>query len=98
MGTHCAIEVQGLHGVWIYKHFDGYPEEMLGPLKEFNATFKLHRGIDPSYKFAQLLRASAKLFDDNSPYTGWGVYVGDASESDVHYRYVLKENGDVSYV
>jgi hypothetical protein len=97
MGTHCSIEVEGLEGVWIYKHYDGYPEEMLEPLKEFNKDFEANRGDDPSYKFAQLLRKSKELFDDPSPYTGWGVVVGDPSESLVDYRYKLKRNGDVYY-
>ena len=60
MGTRCIIKVEGLKGVCVYKHWDGYPKGTLPWLKDFNKKFTEERGFDdPEYKFAQLLRSSA---------------------------------------
>ena len=100
MGTHCLIRIKGIDYVQIYKHWDGYPSEMYQKLVEWNADFERNRPGDPNYKFAQLLRASAKLFDDTSPYTGWGVEpLLDETETglSVDYIYTLTEDG-VTYI
>ena len=36
MATRCTIKVDGVDYVKIYKHWDGYPENMLQPLIEWN--------------------------------------------------------------
>ena len=98
MATRATIEIQGISFAKVYKHWDGYPASMTDWLKDFNKSFTEKRGIDPEYKFAQLLRFSAKHAEeydlDNSEFTGWGVipYSNDVGEE---YSYVLKEDGDI---
>ena len=94
MGTHCSIQVEGMPEVVLYKHYDGYPDEMQKPLEEFNKDFNDKRGPEAGYKFAQLVRQSAELFDSHEKYTGWGVYSGDLLF--VNFKYVLKVDGSVT--
>lgn len=98
MGTRAIIEVEGFETAVVYKHWDGYPEGMLDWLNAFNKDFVENRGNDLPYKFAQLLRFSAKNADkfnlDNSDYTGWGVY--GKNEIDSQYTYILKQDGSVT--
>lgn len=55
MGTSAKIMVQGSK-VSIYKHWDGYPCNVLPILEAFQAKWQASgRGIDPSYKMAQLV-------------------------------------------
>ncbi len=49
--------VQGAYPHFIYKHSDGYPEGVLPVLVPFAKHFKAHRGHDPSYCVAQIIRA-----------------------------------------
>ena len=99
MGTACTIKVKGFNFAKVYKHWDGYPEATLPWLEFFNAEFTEKRGVDPLYKFAQLLRSSA--FDsgnfnlDSSRETGWGVieYSYAAGEK---YEYTLQDDGSVT--
>jgi len=100
MGTRCLISVEGFCGAKIYKHYDGYPEATLPWLEKFNMDFTKNRGIDPTYKFAQLLRDSVrseKEFKlDQSKYTGWGV-VHYSEDCGQEYEYVLKHDGSVNF-
>ena len=99
MATRCTIKVEGVTYAKVYKYWDGYPEATLGWLEDFNMDFQEHRGIDPQYKFAQLLRSSLadseKYGLDSSRYTGWGVmaYMDDAGED---YEYTLNNDGTVT--
>jgi len=96
MATPAVIKVEGINYVMLYKHFDGNPEATLQWLKDFNKDFTNNRGVDPSYKFAQLVRSSerdAKKYNlDASKYTGWGVI--ETSEY-ASYVYTLLNTGDV---
>jgi hypothetical protein len=100
MGTPCIIKIEDVKYAKVYKHFDGYPEDTLKWLEDFNKDFFENRGIDSDYKFAQLLRSSArdaKKYElDDSKYTGWGVIDYNARYG-VDYVYVLKNDGTVSY-
>jgi len=102
MGTRCIIKVEGLKGVCVYKHWDGYPEGTLPWLKDFNKNFTKERGNDPQYKFAQLLRSSAfdcvKFNLGNDKTTGWGVLSLKTNNDipfDIAYVYILKKDGKV---
>jgi hypothetical protein len=100
MATRCTIKIQGLTYAKVYKHWDGYPDDMLPWLTAFNTAFAKERGDDCQYKFAQLLRSScrdASEFDlDNSIFTGWGV-VGYRADMGQEYEYILKKDGTVTY-
>jgi len=102
MGTRCIIKVDGLKGVCVYKHWDGFPENTLPWLKDFNKKFTEERGEDPEYKFAQLLRSSAfdcKKFNlGKDRATGWGVLpIKDNNIAlDIAYVYTLKKDGSVN--
>jgi hypothetical protein len=83
----------------VYKHWNGYPEEMMGWLVDFHGDFLKSRGYDPEYELAQLLRFAAinaeKYNLDPSMYTGWGVYSKD-TEICVDYTYILERGGKVT--
>lgn len=102
MGTRCLIKVEGMKGVAVYKHWDGYPKGTLPWLKSFNKNFTKERGDDPEYKFAQLLRSSAfdcdKFHLGNDKTTGWGVLplkTNNEIPFDIAYVYILKKDGKV---
>ena len=99
MSTNAVIRVDGLK-VEIYKHWDGFPENTLPWLEKFNKEFASQRGDDPNYKFAQLLRSSARDGEqfglDASPFTGWGVFPVETTHYD--YLYILKADGTVKVV
>jgi hypothetical protein len=98
MGTTASIHVQGFPNVCFYKHFDGSPKATLPWLTKFNQDFTNDRGDDPNYKFAQLIRSSARdastfnLDDSNS--TGWGVFMTN-SLGTCEYEYTLMRDGTV---
>jgi hypothetical protein len=98
MSTRATIEIEGIKYAKVYKHCDGYPEATLEWLQDFNKTFNTKRGDDPQYKFAQLLRSSAREADrydlDPSDVTGWGVAPYDANMWQ-EYNYLLKADGTV---
>ena len=100
MSTRCTIKIEGVEYVKIYKHFDGYPSATLKWLEDFNKDFTQNRGVDPEYKFAQLLRSSTRDTEkynlDDSKYTGWGV-VGYYESCGEEYEYTLHNDGAVSY-
>lgn len=103
MATRALIKVEGLQGVCLYKHFDGYPEATLPWLQDFNESFTKERGDDPEYKFAQLIRSSVLLQEkfnlDPSTTTGWGVFTFKTSDglpdARQNYTYTLKTDGTV---
>jgi hypothetical protein len=100
MSTHAIIKIEGFTACNIYKHWDGYPEHLLPWLTRFNENFKANRGIDPEYKFAQLLRDSVRSESefnlDKSQFTGWGVTISDISDTD-DYTYTLHNDGRVTF-
>lgn len=100
MATRSTIKIEGINFAKVYKHFDGYPEGMLGWLEAFNTDFNINRGDDPKYKFAQLLRFTKQYENDfgldSSNYTGWGVIPFD-SDAGEEYEYTLCSDGTVSY-
>lgn len=83
----------------LYKHWDGAPHSTLPWLEKFNGEFTKKRGINPGYKFAQLIRSSvadAEEFNlDDSKITGWGVV---SSSTLAEYVYTLESDGTVSVV
>lgn len=101
MATRATIYVDGIDTVKVYKHWDGYPEDTLPWLEAFNKEFTKERGDDPSYKFAQLLRSSArdagKYHLDSNPHTGWGV-VGINDDLMEEHEYHLLADGTVKHL
>ena len=101
MGTPATIKVNGVKYAKIYKHWDGYPSATLPWLEKFNKEFAENRGVDPDYKFAQLLRSSVRMQEefnlDDSEYTGWGTlpYDCEAGES---YEFILNDDGSVDVI
>ena len=100
MATRCTIKVDGVKFAKVYKHWDGYPDATLNWLESFNEEFAEQRGVDPEYKFAQLLRSSAvdaELFGlDTSRTMGWGVIQYDDDYGEM-YEYTLHNDGSVTY-
>ena len=100
MATRAQIKIEGITYAKVYKHWDGYPSDMLPWLEKFNQDFTENRGDDPEYKFAQLLRNSVRVEDefglDNSEHTGWGVIPYNSSPD--AYTYTLHRDGKVTYV
>jgi len=98
MATRAVIKIEGVNFAQVYKHWDGYPEDMLPWLEEFNRRFLEKRGDDPTYKFAQLLRFSSKYAEyynlDNDEFTGWGV-IPYNENAGADYEYILKKDGKV---
>jgi len=98
MSTNCVIKVEDVKYAKVYKHWDGYPSATYRWLYNFNKNFTRKRGEDPTYKFAQLLRSSARdssIYNlDDSDVTGWGVVPYDDDYS-VDYTYILKKDGSV---
>jgi hypothetical protein len=97
MATRALITVKGT-GIYVYKHWDGYPEGMMPWLEKFHSEFMTERGWDQMYMLAQLLRSSVTMADefslDPSTSTGWGVTTSTDCGQD--YTYTLSETG-VSY-
>lgn len=101
MATRSIIKIEGVNFAKIYKHWDGYPEGMLEWLKAFNEEFSKNRGVDTTYKFAQVLRfavVNAEKYNlDANLFTGWGV-VDFNSNWGEEYEYTLHDDGTVTYV
>lgn len=102
MSTHAIIKVEGVNYTALYKHSDGYPINTLEWLKEFQANFQYHRGDDPEYRMAQLVRSSADDLMQGkyglacSRYIGWGMVPYGVNYGE-EYRYTLHRNGDISW-
>lgn len=99
MATRAVIIVPGIP-VKLYKHWDGYPSGTLPWLEKFNKKFTQERGIDPNYKFAQLIRSSVRMAEefnlDLSHHTGWGVMKINVRCGE-EYTYTLQDDGTVTY-
>lgn len=101
MATRALINIEGITFASIYKHWDGHPDATKPWLDKFNRDFTLLRGVDPEYKFAQLLRnsvvAASTFMLDPSPDTGWGVvpYMREVMQE---YVYTLHADGSVTFV
>jgi len=110
MATRSIVTVTGTN-IALYKHWDGYPtvkgkdSDWLKFLIAFNRMFAKQRGVDPSYKIAQLLRRTAhyeKRFNlDESYYTGYGLIFYNKTTDKVvaseEYVYTLHDDGSVTY-
>lgn len=98
MATRSTIKIEGITFAKLYKHWDGQPKNILPWLETFNQRFTELRGIDPEYKFAQLLRSTMEPeFNlDNSKITGYGIIPYD-SHSGAEFEYNLHDDGSVSY-
>ena len=103
MGTRAIIKVEGVPYAGVYKHYDGYRDATLPWLEKFNREFTDNRGAEPDYKFAQLLRSSARDAEefglDPSVFTGWGLVKLTRGKADDHwqeYEYTLKKDGTVT--
>ncbi|RLD79763.1 MAG: hypothetical protein DRJ10_08330 [Bacteroidetes bacterium] len=103
MSTPAIISIEKFPNFYLYKHWDGFPENTLGWLEDFNQRFIMNRGADENenqYKAAQLVRSS--VFEgptfhlDPSHYTGWGIVTDDNWYADYHY--VLKLDGTVEVI
>jgi hypothetical protein len=96
MATPAIIKVEGITFAQVYKHWDGYPENMLPWLTTFNEEFTKERGVDPQYKFAQLLRSSTeeRFGLDDSKCTGYGV-IPYSHTAGASFEYILKDDGTV---
>ena len=96
MATRCTIKIEGVNYAKIYKHWDGYPAQMLDWLNEFNDDFNINRGPESDYKFAQCLRFAQRKGNefnlDNSNYTGWAVIPFDG-DCEAEYEYTLTSEG-----
>lgn len=95
MATRSTIKIQGIYYAKVYKHFDGYPGNMMKWLIEFNHRFNQRRGHDAPYKFAQLLRYSSKYGREfklgEDEFTGWGV-VPYNDQCGEEYEYILTKD------
>lgn len=100
MATRCTVKVEGVDFAKLYIHWDGDPESKMPFLEHFNTQFTKARGDDSSYKFAQLLRATALLQDDfnldASTTTGYGI-IPFTAESWEDYEYTLHIDGSTTY-
>ena len=96
MAARSCIKIEGVTFAKVYKHWDGYPDAMLGWLETFNKSFAENRGDDPQYKFAQLLRSSTNpIFElDTNEFTGYGVVPFEANCGE-EFEYTLMTNGEV---
>jgi len=60
MSTRCQIKLkESSDSIHIYKHSDGYPEDVIPTLKPFVERFFKNRGNDSEYLLAQIIRAFA---------------------------------------
>ncbi len=98
MATRACIKIEGLTFAKVYKHWDGHPDNLLPWLMTFNEEFTEARGVDPTYKFAQLLRSSteSRFGLDDSKCTGYGVvkFNDNCGES---FEYTLHDDGTVTF-
>ena len=100
MSTSAQIRVKG-SDVLIYKHYDGYPSDVLPVLKDILSRYIKERGPrDYEYATAQIMRKFAredeerrKQFEDNDfgadkpRLTGWGL--GTRLHGDIRYFYEI---------
>lgn len=100
MSTPAIISIEKFPNFYLYKHWDGDPEETLGWLEYFNNRFIMNRGSserENQYKAAQLVRSSVfewSTFNlDPSQSTGWGIVTDDNWYA--KYHYILKLDGTV---
>lgn len=97
MSTSAVIRFEDSN-IEVYKHWDGYPKDTLRWLTRFNTDFNKNRGVDVTYKIAQLLRDSVRSGEkfglDAALYTGWGVSQYGKNYP-YAYLYTLMSDGQV---
>lgn len=98
MATRATIKIEGINFAKVYKHYDGYPKNMIPWLEDFNRNFTEKRGDNPEFKFAQLLRSSTNpdYNLDPSTETGYGV-IPYNNNAGAEYEYVLRTDGSVTF-
>ncbi len=98
MSTSALVKVEGVEGVALYVHADGYPESLGAQLETFNKAFEARRPGDPSYKFARLVQFLTNEYDKAvrhaAPYAGtlgFGLCDGrrGVGKDWADYRYTL---------
>ena len=112
MSTRCQIISEG-SSVYVYKHSDGYPNSEFGVLAfivPFTNDFFKHRGHNPDYFQAQLLRHWAVQDCKNNVSLGGlplpceydqrgnhfiGFGVDTVLHCDLAFLYVIKTNGSI---
>jgi hypothetical protein len=74
-------------GIYIYKHYDGYPSDVMEVLAPTVKEFITKRGDDAPYLLAYIMRKFASRDDreDNLGVTGWGL--DTAEHGDIDYLY-----------
>ena len=94
MSTPCVIVVEGNGNVGIYKHWDGYPEEMIPMLKKFIEIFMKERGyMDESYLLARIL---IWMGENDKSVTGYGII--DTTKSYYSYKYIIGKDGSIHVI
>jgi len=94
MSTPCVIVVEGNGDAGIYKHWDGYPEEMIPMLKMFIERFMDERGfMDESYLLARIL---IWMGENDDSVTGFGII--DASNCFYCYKYIIKHDCSIEII
>ena len=100
MSTRCTVHfgVGGdAHGgeVIIYKHYDGYPDNMVPLLQRFlsreGEIYHDSRRNDPSYLAARFVHYLTTVDDED--YDGLGVGICATDPGDIAFSYLVNNNG-----
>jgi hypothetical protein len=94
--------------IYIYKHSDGYPSDVLPVLVPFTQDFFKSRGVDQAYFLCQLVRAFAFRDAENAAknperfsfmttgsykYLGWGL--DTCLHGDIDFLYEIDDSGKI---
>lgn len=100
MGTRCQIkaktEDEDCNKIYIYKHWDGYPSNVMPILEPLVADFFIKRGPDMPYLLCQIVRAFAVRDHETGrveSFTGWGL--DTCKHGDISYLYEIDESGQI---
>lgn len=84
-------------GIYIYKHYDGYPEGVMPTLAPMVKEFIENRGDDAAYLLAQIVREFAYSNPRSSqPHTGWGL--DTVKHGDTEYLYEVDSVTGAIYI
>jgi hypothetical protein len=105
MSTRSQIKLKNSSdNIHIYKHWDGYPEDVLPVLVPFVQDFMASRGYDECYMLAQIVRAFAvadhKYNEEQAKKKNPELFSGDDKSP---YRFLgwgldLEHHGDIEYL
>ena len=103
MSTRSQIKLKNsADNILIYKHWDGYPENVLPVLIPFVHEFMGSRGYDGPYLLAQLVRRFAvvdyidrqsDVFGGGYEFLGWGLDC--VQHEDIEYLYEIGKDGAI---